>query len=164
LIASIRAEVHAIDPDLAVDDVVVLRDAIEREVATPRLVAIVFVAFALTATALGALGLGTLMAWEVGQRTREIGIRVALGATSGKVVRMVMSEGGILVGLGLLAGVAGAALATTFLRAILYGIAPHDPRTLVAATLVSAAVGLLSVYVPTRRTSRVEPLIALRTE
>ncbi|HEV3062828.1 MAG TPA: ABC transporter permease [Vicinamibacterales bacterium] len=164
LIGSIRAEVHAIDPDLAVDDVVVLRDAIEREVATPRLVAIVFVAFATTATALAALGLGTLMAWEVGQRTREIGIRIALGATSGNVVRMVMGEGGLLVGLGLLTGVAGAALATTFLSAILFGIAPHDPRTLIVATLVTAAVGLLSVYVPARRTSRVEPLTALRQE
>ncbi|HEV8335762.1 MAG TPA: ABC transporter permease [Candidatus Polarisedimenticolia bacterium] len=164
LAAAIRAEVRAIDRDLPIDDVVVLSDAVSQEVEHPRFTAAVFGLFATTATALAALGLGTIISWQVRQRTREIGIRVALGASSRQVMGLVMHDAALLVAGGVVAGVLAAVATTRFLRALLFEVEPGDPVSLAAAALVVASVGLISAYVPARRTSRVDPLIALREE
>jgi putative ABC transport system permease protein len=100
----------------------------------------------------------------VRQRTREIGIRVALGATSRHVVGLVMNDAARLVGVGAVAGLIVAVTATRFLRALLFEVEPGDPMSLAAAALVVVSVGLISAYVPARRTSRVDPLIALRED
>jgi predicted permease len=164
LAAAVRAEVRAIDRDLPIDDVVVLSDAVAQEVEQPRFTASVFALFAATATALAALGLGTIIAWQVRQRTREIGIRVALGASSRHVMGLVMHDAALLVVGGVTAGLIAAVAATRFLRAPLFEVEPADPMSLAAAALVVASAGLISAYVPARRTSRVDPLIALREE
>jgi predicted permease len=161
---AVRAEVRAIDPDLPIDDVVVLSDAVAQQIAGPRFTAAIFAAFAATATGLAALGLGTLIAWQVRRRTREIGIRLALGASSSQVIRLVMAEGAVIVAAGVGAGLVTAGLATTFLESLLFEVAPRDPTSLGAAAAVSLAVGVLSAYVPARRSSRIDPLIALRQE
>jgi ABC-type antimicrobial peptide transport system permease subunit len=134
------------------------------ELSRRRFVAIVFVAFAATASALAAVGLAALIAWQVAQRTREIGIRMALGATSMQVVRAMMLDGAVIVGGGVTVGLAAAAGATTWLRSILYEVSPHDASTLASAAGLAAAVGLLSIYLPARRASAVDPLVALRQE
>jgi putative ABC transport system permease protein len=164
LTGAIRAEVRAIDRDLPIDDVVVLSDAVARQLANPRFTAVVFVAFATTAAALAALGLGTLISWLVRHRTPEIGLRVALGATPADVTRLVMVDGARIIGPGVAAGIAVAALMTTFLRSLLFEVSPRDPAAIGGAAALAILVGLLSSYLPARRAGRVDPMIAMRQD
>ena len=124
IVGAIRAEVRAIDPALPIDDVVVLSDAVQSQIANPRLVALTFNGFAATAAALAALGLGTLIAWQVRLRTREIGVRLALGATPRQVIGIVMSESIPVVAGGVVAGLVTAVLLGRFLEALLFEVAP----------------------------------------
>jgi len=164
IVGSVRAEIRAIDPALPMDDVVVLSDAVESQIANPRLVATTFNGFAVTASALAALGLGTLIAWQVRLRTREIGVRLALGATSRQVIGAVMSESLPVVAAGVIAGLAAALLLARFLEALLFEVAPHDPSSMVAAGTAVATIAVLSAYVTARRAARIDPLVALRDE
>jgi putative ABC transport system permease protein len=164
LVGAIRAQVRAIDRDLPIDDVTVLGDAVEQELANPRFTARLFAAFALTALGLAALGLGTLISWQVVQRTREIGIRIALGATAPQVIRLVMIDNALIVCVGIGAGLGIAAATTAILRTLLFNVRPADPMIMIAAVATAAFVGLASAYFPARRASRVDPLIAVRTE
>ncbi len=164
IVTSVRAEVRALDSALAMDDVVVLSDAVESEIANPRLVALTFNAFAVTASALAALGLGTLIAWQVRLRTREIGVRLALGATTRQVIGTIMSESVPVVTAGVLVGLAAALLLGRFLDALLFDVAPYDPVSVVAAGSVVAAIAVLSAYVTARKAARIDPLVALRDE
>jgi len=110
IVGAVRSEVRALDPALPIDDVVVLRDAVQSQIANPRLVALTLNGFATTASALAALGLGTLIAWQVRLRTREIGVRLALGATPRQVIGIVMGESIPVVAVGVGAGLAAALL------------------------------------------------------
>jgi predicted permease len=162
MVASVRGEVRAIDPALPLDDVVVLSDAVQQQMANPRLTAVTFAAFAIAATGLAALGLGTLVAWRVRLRTRELGIRLALGATPRQVVALVVSDSLLVVGAGVVAGVAGAIVLERFLQSLLFEIRAHDPVTLASVGGLALTVGLLSAYFPARRATSVDPLAALR--
>jgi len=164
LTAAIRAQVREIDRDAPIDDVVVLSDAVDQQLANPRLTAAIFVVFAATATILTALGLGTLIASQVRQRTREIGVRLALGATRAQVVTLMMREGAIVVGAGAAAGVVAALWTTRLLTSLLYGVAPYDPPLVAGATALSATVGLVAVCLAALRSATIEPLVALREE
>jgi predicted permease len=164
IVTAVRAEVRALDPALAMDDVVVLSDAVESEIANPRLIALTFNAFAMTASALAALGLGTLIAWQVRSRTREIGVRLALGATSRQVVGAIVSENVPVVAAGVAAGIATALLLGRFLGALLFEVAPNDPLSVAVAGSAVAAVAVLSSYVTARTAARIDPLVALRDE
>jgi predicted permease len=164
LVGPIRAEVRALDRDLPIDDVTVLGDAVEQELANPRFTARVFAAFACTALGLAALGLGTLISWQVRQRTREIGIRIALGATPAQVTRLVMTDSSVIVCVGIVAGLGIAAATTAVLRTLLFNVSPADPLILIAAVATAAFIALASAYLPARRASRVDPLIAVRSE
>jgi putative ABC transport system permease protein len=146
------------------DDVVVLSDAVESQIANPRLVALTFNGFAVTAAALAALGLGTLIAWQVRLRTREIGVRLALGATSRQVVGMVMLESVPVVAAGVGAGLAAALLLSRFLEALLFEVAPSDPFSVVVAGSAVGALAVFTSYLTARRAARIEPLVALRDE
>ena len=162
IVTSIRGEVRAIDPALPLDDVVVLSDAVQQQMANPRLTAVTFGAFAAAATGLAALGLGTLVAWRVRQRTRELGIRLALGATPRRVVALVMSDSAVVIGAGVAAGVVAATMLERFLQSLLFEVRPHDPASLAAVGAAALTVGLLSAYFPARRATRVDPLSALK--
>ncbi len=124
----------------------------------------VFSAFGLGALFLSALGVYGVMAYSVAQRTAEIGVRMALGASPGDVLRLVSRQGFILVGAGLVLGIAAALGLTRFMAALLYGISPSDPPTYFVLTLVLAAVGLLACWLPARRATQVDPILALRAE
>jgi putative ABC transport system permease protein len=164
IVNAVRAEVRAIDAALPIDDVVVLRDAVQSQIANPRLVAFTFNGFAVTASALAALGLGTLIAWQIRLRTREIGVRLALGATSRQVIGTVMSENVPVVAAGVMAGLAGALLLGRFLEALLFEVRPADPFSAMFAASAAAAVALLTSYVTARSAARIDPLVALRAE
>jgi putative ABC transport system permease protein len=164
IVASVRAEVRALDPGLPMDDAVVLSDAVESEIANPRLMALTFNGFAITASALAVLGLGTLIAWQVRLRTREIGVRLALGATPQQAIGAIVSESVPVVAAGVVAGLAAALLLGRFLEALLFEVASHDPVSVVAAGSAVAAIAMLSSYVTARRAARIDPLVALRDE
>jgi len=164
LVGAVRAAVTEIDRDLPIDDVIVLSDAVELAMANPRFTARVFTAFAFSAIALAAIGLATLISFQVRQRTRELAIRLALGATTGHVVRLVLADNSRLVLGGIAAGLALAAATTMNLRALLFGVSPLDPLVMIAAALLTSAVGLTSAYLPARRTATIDPTIALRSE
>ncbi|MGB7026394.1 MAG: FtsX-like permease family protein, partial [Candidatus Acidiferrum sp.] len=120
--------------------------------------------FALSAVLLAMLGLYAVISHSVSQRTHEIGTRMALGARQGNVLCMVVREGAVLAGLGTLAGLGGALALTRFLRGLLFGIQPTDPATFVAVAILLALVALLACYIPARRATRVDPMVALRYE
>jgi putative ABC transport system permease protein len=156
--------VRALDPSLPIDDVVVLRDAVESQMANPRLIAFTLNGFAVTASALAALGLGTLIAWQIRLRTREFGVRLALGATPRQVIRTVMSENVPVVAAGVVAGLAGALLLGRYLETLLFQVAPTDPLSAALAGSAAATLALLTSYVTARSAARIDPLVALRSE
>jgi ABC-type antimicrobial peptide transport system permease subunit len=123
-----------------------------------------FGAFAFAALLLAAVGMYGVIAFTVRQRTREIGIRVALGATRADVLRLVLGQSAKLSGVGLVLGLAGAIAGGRLLSGLLYGIKPTDPATLIMVPLLLAAVALAASYLPARRAARVDPTRTLRDE
>ena len=160
----IRKAVAALDRDQAVSTVKTLAQLIAEDVAADRLRSILLGAFASMAVLLTALGLYGVIAYGVAQRTREIGIRAALGASRGRLMSLVFGEAAILVGLGLAAGAVASLAATRALTTFLFGVAPADPRTMAAVVLILVGVGAAASYVPARRVVQVDPLVALKTE
>lgn len=162
--ADIREIVHAVDADLPVDDVVSVRQVVDRALGGPRFAARVFGAFAAVAVLLSALGLYGLLAYSVTRRTREIGVRVALGARPVDVSALVLREGMRLAFFGIALGLCGAGAAAFLLRALLFGVQPLDPLTFAVVPLLLAAVAALACLLPVRRARRVDPVEALRSE
>jgi putative ABC transport system permease protein len=105
-----------------------------------------------------------LLSYEFSRRSHEIGIRIALGAQRGDVLRMVVQEGAVLVGIGIVAGIAGALAMTQFLRSLLFEIKPTDPATFAGAGILLVTVAMVACYIPARRAMRVDPMVALRYE
>jgi ABC-type antimicrobial peptide transport system permease subunit len=120
--------------------------------------------FAVTALFLAAIGVYGVMTYAVSQRTGEIGIRMALGAQRGDVMRLILRQGARMVGLGLVAGLAGALAMTHLLTSMLYEVSPTDPLTLAVNVVVLSAVAMLACWLPARRATKVDPLVALRYE
>jgi putative ABC transport system permease protein len=120
--------------------------------------------FGILALIVAAIGIAAVLAFSVSARTNEIGIRMSLGADAGKVQRMFISEGGVLVAAGLVIGVVGAIAVSRLIRGLLFGIEPSDPMTLAAVFGVMAAVGLVACWIPAMRAAKVDPGIALRAQ
>jgi predicted permease len=159
-----RRAVAQVDPDVPVYDVRSLTQLRAASTARDRFVMLVLGVFASAALSLAAVGIYGVVAHAVGQRRRELGIRLALGARAADIVRLVLSQGAVMAGAGSALGLAGALVATRALRGLLYRTTPNDPSTLTAGTLVLLLVALLASYVPARRASRVNPVEALRHE
>ena len=164
LVGPMRGAIARIDPALAVADVTTMSQVMADAAAPQRFSTAVLSAFAGGALLLAAVGLYGTLAFGVTQRTREIGVRVALGATRREVLRLVVGQGMSLTILGLALGLAGAFAATRLMTGLLYQTEPLDVGTFASVTGVLAAVALLSCYLPARRAARVEPMAALRAE
>jgi ABC-type antimicrobial peptide transport system permease subunit len=102
------------------------------------------------------------LAFSVSARTNEIGIRMSLGADGGRVQRMILKEGGVLVAIGLVLGVAGAFVASGAMRGLLFGVAPHDPLTFIGVAVMMAAIGIGACWIPALRAARIDPAITMR--
>jgi putative ABC transport system permease protein len=161
---AIRRELKAIDGAIALANVVTMDEAMERSMAGDRLIAVLLGAFAGLALVLAAIGIFGVLSYAMAQRTRELGIRLALGAQRGDVLRLVARETAPMVASGVVVGLLAALGLTRFVRTMLYEIQPNDPATFAAVGLTLAAVAVVAALVPARRASRVDPLIAIRSE
>lgn len=160
---TIAAQVRSIDPNQPVADIRAMQDFVSAGVARPRFTMLVFAVFAVSALVLATIGLYGVIAFGVTQRTKELGVRVALGAQHRDVLALVMRQGLLVVGVGLAAGMAAALALGRVVSSLLYEITPRDPVTLILSALFLALVGIVATYIPARRATRVNPVIALRT-
>ena len=162
--AGVRRMMQRADSRLPVFDVKTLTEQADESLVEDRLVASFSTLFGLLALALASVGLYGVMAHAVSRRTNEIGVRMALGAQPGQILEMVMRETLLLVVVGVAAGVPIALGASRFIRSELYGLSPNDPFTILITTLVMLGVASLAGYLPARRATKVDPIVALRYE
>jgi putative ABC transport system permease protein len=162
--ADLRSELQAVDKDLPLYDIAVMQQVIAQKVADPRFYTLLLGGFSTLALILAAAGIYGLIAYSVSQRTHEIGIRMALGAQAGDVVKLVVAQGMKLVLMGLVSGLAGAYALTRVLEGFLYQVSVTDPTTFALLALLLAVVALLACYLPARRATKVDPMTALRYE
>jgi predicted permease len=161
--AALRA-IRELYPRQLIENVATLEEVRDATVAPRRLNALFIASFGALAMIIAMVGIAGVLAFSVSSRTAEIGIRMSLGADAARVRRMVLSEGGALLVIGLAAGVTGALVTSRLLRGLLFGVAPHDPATLGAVALIIAAVGVAACWLPAARAARVDPAVALRAE
>jgi putative ABC transport system permease protein len=162
--SAIREQVSAIDKDVALYNIATMDQLVSTSVAQPRLNLSLLVGFAVLALVLAAVGVYGVMAYAVTQRTHEFGIRMALGATTGDVLKQVLLAGGRLAALGLALGLVAALALTRLMASMLFGVKPSDPVTLGLVAGLLASVALAACYIPARRATRVDPIVALRYE
>jgi putative ABC transport system permease protein len=159
---AVTQAVHDIDPKQAVTDIRTLEQIKSESSASTRLRTTLLAVFASLALLLSAIGIYGVISYTVAQRTHEIGVRAALGASGANLLRLVMSNGLVLTGIGLAVGVAGAVALTRLLGTLLFGVGARDPMTLTVSAIVLAIVAMLACYVPARRAAKLDPLAALR--
>ncbi|MDX2041395.1 MAG: ABC transporter permease [Acidobacteriota bacterium] len=163
-IAAVRRELQAIDGDLPILEILTIEERFQKEHADTRFQAVLLGLFALLAFLLAAAGLYSTISYSVSRRQQELGIRLALGASSQQIIRLIVGEGLALVSGGVAAGLLLALLLTKLLASLLFGVSAQDPLTFVAASLLLSVVALLACYLPARRATKVDPLTALRQE
>jgi putative ABC transport system permease protein len=154
--------VAGLDPELTVHRPAAMEDVVGRGHSRQRFALVLMGAFAAVALLLAALGLYGVLDYSVRQRTREIGIRVALGATGAEIRALVLKQTAVILGAGLAGGVAGALLLGRWLSSLMFEVSPSDPRVFAATALVLTITGLVAAWLPARRASRVPPTVALQ--
>jgi putative ABC transport system permease protein len=164
LIAAVRGEVHQLDADQPIGQITTMEQAIAASLATRRLTMVLLGAFASLALVLASVGLYGVMALTVTQRTRELGIRMALGAARANIFRLVLGHGVSLVGIGIALGLIGAIAVGRILSSLLYNVAALDSAAVLIAIVSLGVAALVACFVPARRATRVDPIVALRTE
>ena len=163
-VAAVRSQVQAIDPQQPVYDFKPMTEVIANSISKQRLSMLLIGIFASVALLLASVGIYGVMSYAVTERTREIGIRVALGARMIDVMRLVVGQGMMLAFIGIGAGLVIALLLTQLIESLLYKVSATDPATFVAITLLLAGVAFVATYIPARRAMKVDPMVALRYE
>ncbi|MFN2567199.1 MAG: ADOP family duplicated permease, partial [Gemmatimonadaceae bacterium] len=161
---AVQRAIHSVDPGAAVTSVMPMAEVVAKSLGRPRFYLTLLGAFAAVAVVLAVAGIYGVMSYAVAQRTRELGIRMALGSTATQTVRFVARQGMWLVAAGIVAGFVGAAFGTRLLVSLLYGVSAFDPMTWVLAALLLAAAGLAATLVPSFRATRVDPAVTIRAE
>ncbi|MGH9939236.1 MAG: FtsX-like permease family protein, partial [Blastocatellia bacterium] len=161
---AIRRQAQAVDPTVAVDRIAPMRELLSDSLAQRRFTMLLLGAFALVALLLASVGVYGVMAYSVTQRTREIGMRLALGAQRGDVLRLVMKQGLKLASVGVAIGMLVSFVSARLMKDLLFGVSATDPLTFVAIALLLTAAALLACWIPARRAAKVDPMVALRCE
>jgi ABC-type lipoprotein release transport system permease subunit len=159
-----RDVIHHVDSQTAITHEMTIEQARRESLETPRLIATLLALFAGLALLIAAAGIGGIMALAVSQRVHEIGIRMALGAKRENILAMILRQGALLAGLGILIGAAGAFALTAMIKSLLFEVTPSDPLTFACVALVLAATAIVASYLPARRAARIDPVEALRCE
>jgi putative ABC transport system permease protein len=162
--SAVREAVWSVDPEQPVSQISTMNDVLDREVAQRRVQAILLGALAALALTLACVGIYGVMAYLVTQQNHEIGIRVALGADSRNILGLVLGRGAKWTATGVGIGIAGALFVTRLMRSLLFGVSPFDPLTFAAVAFVLAFVAMAACYIPARRATRIDPMVALRFE
>jgi predicted permease len=155
--------VRRIAPTTPIENVMTVAQIKDQSVAPRRLNAALVSSFGILAVIIAAVGIAGVLAFSVSARTNEIGIRMSLGADRGRVQRMILREGGVLLAIGLVVGVAGASVAARVIRGLLFGVAPHDPTTFIVVAVMMAAIGIAACWIPALRAARIDPAITMRS-
>jgi ABC-type antimicrobial peptide transport system permease subunit len=164
LIPSVRDVVKAVNPEAAPFNMAPMAALVDNSVARPRLYAVLLGVFALSGLLLALIGIYGVMAYTVTRRTREIGIRMSLGAARGTVLTLVLRQSLVLTAIGVVLGLSGAGFASRYIESLLFGVRPLDTATFLAVASMFVSVAALASYMPARRAAKVDPLIALRCE
>jgi putative ABC transport system permease protein len=164
LVGAVKTQIQLIDKDLPIDDAKTMQQLLANSKSGRRFNLILLTGFALVALVLAMVGIYGVMSYTVAQRTHEIGIRVAVGAQSSDVFRMVIGQGMVLALIGIAFGLAGACALTRLMTTMLFGVEPTDPVTFITIVVLLAGVALVACYIPGRRATKVDPLVALRYE
>jgi ABC-type antimicrobial peptide transport system permease subunit len=164
VLPTVRRELRALDGSIALANIVTMDDVMARSIAGDRLIAVLLGAFAGLALLLAAIGIFGVLSYAMAQRTRELGIRLALGAQRTDVLWLVAGEAAPMVAVGVVVGLAAALGLTRFVRTMLFEIQPNDPTTFAAVAITLSVVAVVAAVVPARRASRVDPVIAIRSE
>jgi putative ABC transport system permease protein len=160
----LRAQVTAIDKDQPVEKIQTIEEVVSHAMAQPRFSALLFALFAALALILAVSGIYGVMSFSVSQRSREIGIRMALGATNKDVLKLVIGQGMTLVLVGAGAGLIVSLILSRLMESLLFGVSAIDPATLIIVPLMLACAALLACYVPARRATKLDPMVTLRYE
>ena len=164
MISAARSVIRELDPALPVASIRTMDELVSRAQSRPQFLTLLLTLFSGVALVLAAVGIYGVISYSVAQRTSEFGIRMAMGAGPRDVLRMVLGQGLILAGVGVLVGAVGALALTRFIRGLLFGISSFDPVTFLVMATVLVLVTLAACWVPARRATRVDPLVALRYE
>jgi putative ABC transport system permease protein len=164
LVGAIREEIRALDRSLPLYDIKTMRVAIYESLARERFITLLLIVFAALALALASIGVYGVMSYSVTQRSREIGVRIALGAQTGDVLKLIVAQGGELAAVGVAIGLISAFALTRLMKTLLFGVSATDPLTFVAVSLLLSIMALLACYIPARRATKVDPLVSLRVE
>jgi ABC-type antimicrobial peptide transport system permease subunit len=161
---TVQKQIWSLDPDQPISNIALVRSLVSNGITQPQLYLTLFSLFAVLALLLAALGLYGLIAYSVAQRTREFGIRVALGAQAEDVLRLVLGQGAKLTGIGLIVGLLAAAASARLMQALLFRTTAYDPLVFIGVVIVLAVVALIAALLPARRATKVSPMTALRAE
>jgi ABC-type antimicrobial peptide transport system permease subunit len=164
LIPAATRLVRGIVPNDPIENVLTIPQIKDQSVAPRRLNAVLVSSFGVLAVIIAAVGIAGVLAFSVSTRTNEIGVRMSLGAAPGRVQRMILGEGGVLLALGLVLGLLGALLAARAIQGLLFGVAPYDPATFGAVAVLMAVIGIAACWIPALRASRVDPVITMRAQ
>jgi predicted permease len=156
--------VRRLAPTAPIERVLTIAQIKDESVSPRRLNAALIASFGILAVIIAAVGIAGVLGFSVSARTNEIGIRMSLGATSARVQEMILREGGILLAIGLVLGIAGSAVAARSIRGLLFGVTPNDPATFAGVAVLMTLIGLGACWIPARRAARVDPAVTMRAE
>jgi putative ABC transport system permease protein len=163
LAAAATRIVRRVAPAALIEDVMTIAQYKAQTVSPRRLNAVLISSFGILAVIIAAIGIGGVLAFSVSARTNEIGIRMSLGADRGRVQRMILREGGVLLAIGLVLGVVGALFSARVIQGLLFGVAPYDPTTFIGVAVMMAAIGIIACWIPALRAARIDPAITMRS-